>query len=106
MNRLFLILILCFVISCGEKTPKQSFAIEENSGITPYDTIAIDSFSPGATSVDIVRKIKMSSLKYQDSLKRVKMQTDEEQLLKKAKEDLEKTNEKLESAKEEISVNP
>ena len=88
MNKLFLILILCLVVSCGEKIPKQSFAIEENSGIIPYDTIAIDSFSPGATSVDIVRKIKISSLKYQDSLKRVKMQTDEEQLLKKAKEDL------------------
>ena len=33
-----------------------------------YDTTAVDSFSAGATSVDVMRKIKMSSQSYQDSV--------------------------------------
>lgn len=36
-----------------------------------YDTTAIDSFSPGAISVDVAQQIRMSSKKYVDSLKAV-----------------------------------
>lgn len=117
MSKSYLIVILFFLISCGEKTSKKDFVEEENSKIAPYDTVAIDSFSQGATSVDIAMKIKMSSLKYQDSLKRVKLKNEEEQLAKKAKEDqltaekkakedLEKAKEKSESSKTETTINP
>lgn len=108
-----LILILLVLVSCGKKIPKQSFAEEENNIGTPYDTTAIDSFSQGATSIDIARKIKMSSLRYQDSLKLIKLKTEEEQLLNTAKAEKltsdkkaqEKTNAQLDKAKEK-SVSP
>ena len=115
------ILILLLVISCGKKIPKQSFAAEESNIGTPYDTTAIDSFSQGATSVDIARKIKMSSLRYQDSLKKIKLKTEEENLLNKAKTEklteekkaaekakaaLDKAKEKSVAPKIEATVNP
>ncbi|MCS3867537.1 putative Holliday junction resolvase-like endonuclease [Chryseobacterium ginsenosidimutans] len=51
----------------------------------------MDSFSDGATSVDIVEQIRMSSQKYQDSVKEaLKLQEQE----KKLKEELEKENKK------------
>lgn len=124
MRTTSLILILFLLISCGKKIPKQSFAAEEITIGTPYDTTAIDSFSQGATSIDIARKIKMSSLRYQDSLKLINLKTEEEQLLKKAKEDkltaeksteeskkkveaeLDKSKKKLVSPKIESTVNP
>lgn len=115
------ILILLLVISCGKKIPKQSFAAEGSNIGTPYDTTAIDSFSQGATSVDIARKIKMSSLRYQDSLKKIKLKAEEENLLNKAKTEklteekkaaekakaaLDKAKEKSGSPKIEPTVNP
>ena len=84
---MYFILILGFLFSCGKESAKQIVVVQENTSIPPYDTIAIDSFSQGATSVDIARKIKMSSLKFQDSLKQIKVKTQEEQLLKKAKDE-------------------
>lgn len=54
-----------------------------------YDTTAVDSFSTGAVSVDIARKIKMSSPQYLDSIKQVKKAQEEE---KKLKTELEKEN--------------
>lgn len=87
MRSTIILLILLFLFSCGKKAAKQGFVVEENSSVLPYDTIAIDSFSQGAISVDIARKIKMSSLKFQDSLKQVKLKNEEEQLLKKAKDE-------------------
>ena len=108
-----LILIFLVLVSCGKKIPKQSFAEEENNIGTPYDTTAIDSFSQGATSIDIARKIKMSSLRYQDSLKLIKLKTEEEQLLNTAKAEKltadkkaqEKANAQLDKPKEK-SVSP
>lgn len=87
MRNKYFILILYFLFSCGKESAKEILVVQENTSIAPYDTIAIDSFSQGATSVDIARKIKMSSLKFQDSLKQIKLKTQEEQLLKKAKDE-------------------
>ena len=121
MRITYLVLILLVLVSCGKKIPKQSFAVEESNMGTPYDTTAIDSFSQGATSVDIARKIKMSSLRYQDSLKLIKLKTEEEKLLntakaekltaekkeeEKAKAQLDKAKEKSVSPKIESTVNP
>ena len=81
------IFLLFLLVSCGKETLTQNLILEENSAVAPYDTIAIDSFSQGATTVDIAMKIKISSLKYQDSLKQIKLKTEEERLLNKAKDE-------------------
>jgi hypothetical protein len=47
------------------------FAAEQDLKIH-YDTTAVDSFSNGAVSVDIARKIRMSSPQYLDSVKQAK----------------------------------
>lgn len=87
MKNFLILFVLFFIFSCSKKTADQSLITEENSAILPYDTIAIDSFSAGATSVDVARKIKMSSQKFQDSLMQVKLKNAEEQLLKKEKDE-------------------
>lgn len=76
-------------VSCSRKEPADLYPADNPKA--DYDTAAIDSFSNGATSVDVVRKIQMSSKKYQDSVKEaLKLQEQE----KKLKEDLEKENKK------------
>lgn len=56
-----------------------------------YDTTAVDSFSAGATTVDIVRQIRMSSKQYQDSLKEaIKLEQEEKRITA----ELEKENKK------------
>lgn len=89
-NLLFLALIFTtLVLSCSKKEPVDLYPAD--SPKASYDTIAIDSFSNGATSVDIVRQIKMSSQKYKDSVKEaLKLQEQE----KKLKEELDKENKK------------
>ena len=87
MKSTTLICILFLIFSCGKKSDKQLVVVEQNTSVPPYDTVAVDSFSVGATSVDIVRKIKMSSLKFQDSLKQIKIKNEEERLLTKVKEE-------------------
>ena len=87
MKNCLAVLSLLFIFSCSKNTVDQSLITEENSAILPYDTIAIDSFSAGATSVDVARKIRMSSQKFQDSLMQVKLKNAEEQLLKKEKDE-------------------
>lgn len=90
-------LILLVIFSCNKETAEKTTISAENTTIPPYDTVAIDSFSAGATSVDIARQIRMSTVKFQDSLQQVKIKAEEEQLLKKAKEE----KQKLEKAKTE-----
>lgn len=93
MKKTVLFIILIFISSCSQKEMKQDVLVEKSSAVAPYDTIAIDSFSQGATSVDIARKIRMSSLHYQDSIRAVKIKEKDELQLKKAqaeKLDLEK----------------
>lgn len=87
-NLLFLAFIFSvLLLSCSKKEPADLYP--EESPKATYDTTAIDSFSNGATSVDIVQKIRMSSQKYQDSIKEaLKLQEQE----KKLKEELEKEN--------------
>ncbi|NML58288.1 hypothetical protein [Chryseobacterium cheonjiense] len=90
MKNLFCILLVSSIsVSCSKKEPQDLYPAD--SPKPSYDTMAVDSFSAGATSVDVVRQIRMSSQKYQDSLKEaVKLQEQE----KKMKEELEKENKK------------
>ena len=84
------------MMSCGKIEHSQEIVEEENSSIPPYDTVAIDSFSQGANSVNIARQIQMSSQKYQDSLKEVRTKLEAEKILKKDVEEKEKAAKKLE----------
>ncbi|WP_294301105.1 hypothetical protein [uncultured Chryseobacterium sp.] len=77
------------LLSCSKKEPADLYPAD--SPKADYDTTAIDSFSNGATSIDVVRQIRMSSQKYRDSVKEaLKLQEQE----KKLKEELEKDNKK------------
>jgi hypothetical protein len=100
MKNLFFIAIIfsIFFISCSKREPIHVEADQDMK--MHYDTTAIDSFSTGATSVDIVRQIRMSSQKYQDSLKEaLKLEKEE----KRIKEELEKENKKkLEEEKKKV----
>lgn len=74
-------------VSCSKKEPVDLYPAD--SPKPAYDTAAVDSFSNGATSVDIVRQIRMSSQKYRDSVKEaIKLQEQENRM----KEELEKEN--------------
>ncbi|MEC5158705.1 hypothetical protein [Chryseobacterium sp. MP_3.2] len=80
-------LLLLMIISCGNDPSEEPVKLEEKSAMLMYDTVAIDSFSQGATSVDVARKIRISSQLYQDSLNAVqKKQKDELQLKKEGEE--------------------
>ena len=89
-NLLFAAFIfLVLTVSCSKKEPADFYP--SDSPKASYDTVAVDSFSNGAASVDIVRQIRMSSQQYQDSVKEaLKLQKQE----KKLKEELEKENKK------------
>lgn len=77
------------LVACSRK---ESRGFSEGEQVkVQYDTTAVDSFSNGAVSVDVVRRIKMSSQKYQDSLKQAKDLQDQE---KKLTIELEKENKK------------
>ena len=81
-NPIFFVLFTV-LFSCG-KDAVQIVPAEKEIATVPYDTTAIDSFSVGATSVDVARQIKISSLKYQDSLKKIAVTVEEDRLLNKA----------------------
>ncbi|WEK68769.1 MAG: hypothetical protein P0Y62_13020 [Candidatus Chryseobacterium colombiense] len=101
MKNIFSGVILVLILSaCSNKEP---VAVESSENLKPnYDTVAIDSFSAGATSEAVIRKIKMSSQKYQDSLKQaVKLQAEEKRIA----EELDKENKKkLEEEKKKANV--
>ena len=92
-NPIFFVLFTV-LFSCG-KDAVQIVPAEKEIATVPYDTTAIDSFSVGATSVDVARQIKISSLKYQDSLKKIAVKVEEDRLLNKTQEEKEKLDKKL-----------
>ncbi|MBU8883712.1 hypothetical protein KSK37_11515 [Kaistella sp. DKR-2] len=94
MKSILTLSFLLLLISCGKKSDKTRVAVERSSAVPPYDTVAIDSFSVGATSVDVARKIKISSLKYQDSLRKIQTKLEEEKLLNKMEDEKEKLDKK------------
>ena len=101
-NPIFFVLFTV-LFSCG-KDAVQIVPAEKEIATVPYDTTAIDSFSVGATSVDVTRQIKISSLKYQDSLKKTALKLEEEKLLNKAKEEKEKAENKLAEEKKKLDA--
>lgn len=101
-NYIFIVLFI-ILFSCG-KEAVQTVPVEKEIVTVPYDTTAVDSFSVGATSVDVARRIKISSLKYQDSLKKTALKLEEEKLLNKAKEEKEKAENKLAEEKKKLDA--
>lgn len=87
-NLLPAIFIFTILITSCSKKETPGFVAEQDVKIQ-YDTTAIDSFSTGAVTVDIARKIRMSSPQYLDSVKQVQKALEEE---KKLKAELEKEN--------------
>lgn len=82
-------LMMALLMSCsGPETPAD--AGSEESLPAPYDTVAVDSFSAGAISVDVAAQIRMSSQAYQDSLKAIAEAQKKEAEAKKAAEILAK----------------
>ncbi len=82
MKKLIALLIVFAAFSCSKKSVAEEGFSKES--IAPkYDTLPIDSFSTGATSVDIARKIRISSQKYQDSLRDIRVKIEQEKILKK-----------------------
>lgn len=103
MKNVFFILFIFSIVSCSKKEPQDLYPAD--SPKASYDTMAIDSFSTGAISVDVAEQIRMSSQKYQDSVKEaLKLQEQE----KKIKEELEKENKKKaeEEKKQKASETP
>lgn len=91
-NLLSAIFIFTLLFTACSKKESSGFGAEQDVKIH-YDTVAVDSFSNGAVTVDIARKIKMSSPQYLDSIKQAKKALEEE---KKIKAELEKENKKKE----------
>ncbi|MDQ1856882.1 MULTISPECIES: hypothetical protein [unclassified Chryseobacterium] len=67
-------------MACSKKE-SPGFGAEQEVRVR-YDTTAVDSFSTGAVSVDIARKIRMSSPQYLDSVKQAKKLQEEESKIK------------------------
>ena len=80
MKNLILLNILFFLFSCGKNTQDDVVISSKESAIAPYDTIAKDSFSAGAISVDIARQIRMSSPQYQKKKKKKRKKMEEERI--------------------------
>ena len=96
MKKLIALSFFILMISCAKENQKNQHSDPVVSAIPPYDTVAIDSFSAGATSVDVARQIRISSLQYQDSLKQIQKKLEEEKLLNKVNEEKEKADKKVE----------
>ena len=88
------LLAIFILFSCSKKKSEDNLN-EENYVEIAYDTMAIDSFSTGAISVDVAEQIRKSSVAYQDSIRKGKIAAD---IAKKDLEDKQKL-EKLEKEK-------
>lgn len=97
---------LVSAVSCSKKEPVDLYPAD--SPKPDYDTVAVDSFSNGATSVDIVRQIRMSSQKYQDSVKKAVQLQEQENKIKEEleKEDKKKAGEEKKKAEDEKNKKP
>jgi hypothetical protein len=104
MKKIVLLVALASFFSCSKKQSELDYP--DAAFVEPkYDSTPVDSFSGGATSALVARKIKMASQQYQDSLK---MAFQKEADLKKQKALEEKMKKELEKAekkqKEELKT--
>ena len=103
MKKIVGIFVLLVVVSCGKNTIEESDFSKEHI-VPKYDTLAIDSFSTGATSVDVARKIRISSQNYQDSLRDIRVKLEAEKILKKEGEEKDKAAKMVEENKKKADA--
>ncbi len=97
----FLILISTVVLSCSKNAPflNNSDNLDAAPKVT-YDTVAIDSFGPGATPESVMAKINAIAIKREkDSLAKIAKAEQEKLDKEKAKLEAEKAKEEKEKAK-------
>ena len=99
-----LIAAVMLLFSCSKK--RRAAISSETYQPPKYDTTAIDSFSAGATNVDIAAKIRMSSKTYKDSVAAVIKQQEEEKKLKALLDKEEKKKKKEEEKKKNETAEP
>lgn len=99
MKKLRLLLMVLLMFSCGKKGADSGVGDTQSSVAPPYDTLAKDSFSAGAISVDVAQQIRRSSIAYQDSVRAAKIKLEEEKAAAKLKEEQEKADQKTEADK-------
>ncbi|RLJ31441.1 hypothetical protein CLU97_0859 [Chryseobacterium sp. 7] len=99
-NLLSAIFIFILLFTACSKKESPGFGAEPEIRMK-YDTTAVDSFSTGAVSVDIARKIRMSSPQYLDSVKEAKKLQEEENKIKAELEKENKTKQEEEKKKAE-----
>jgi len=105
MKHIYCIAILVFTGSCSKN---DSTVSQENFNKTPaitYDTTAIDSFGPGATSEAVMAKINAVAIKREkDSLAAIAKAEQEKIDKEKAKLDAKKAKEEKTEAKPETKT--
>ncbi|PZU87034.1 MAG: hypothetical protein DI529_07765 [Chryseobacterium sp.] len=105
MKKICFLLILTSILSCSKNTPalNNSDQLDATPKIT-YDTTAIDSFGPGATSESVMAKINAVAIKREkDSLAAI-AKAEQEKLDKEiAQKEAQKAKEEKEKAKAEQS---
>lgn len=103
MKQFYFFLILASVLSCSKNAPaiNNSDQLDASPQII-YDTTAIDSFGPGATSESVMAKINAVAIKReQDSLAKIAKAEQEKLDKEKAEKEAQKIKEEKERAKTE-----
>jgi len=107
MKQFYFFLILASMLSCSKNAPvlNNSDQLDAAPQIT-YDTTAIDSFGPGATSEAVMAKINAVAIKREkDSLAAIaKVEQEKLDKEKKAKLEVEKTKEEKKESKPETQT--
>lgn len=103
MKKILIPSFALLIISCSKETPVLNNS--DNLDATPqmvYDTVAIDSFGPGATSEAVMAKINAVAIKKeQDSLAKIAKAEQEKLDKEKAKLEAEKAKEAKKETKTE-----
>ncbi|MFC4686070.1 hypothetical protein ACFO4P_03880 [Epilithonimonas pallida] len=102
MKHIYFIAIFVFAISCSKNNSTVSQENFEKTPAITYDTTAIDSFGPGATSESVMAKINAVAIKREkDSLAAIAKAEQEKLDKEKAEKEAQKIKEEKEKAKTE-----
>lgn len=108
MKKIVLPTLAILMVSCSKETPmiNNSDQLDASPKIT-YDTVAIDSFGPGATSEAVMAKINAVAIKREkDSLAKIAKMEQEKLDKEKAKLEAEKAKEAKKEIKPEVKPEP
>lgn len=108
MRKILLPSLAILIVSCSKETPvlNNSDQLDATPRII-YDTVAIDSFGPGATSEAVMEKINAVAIKREkDSLAKIAKAEQEKFDKEKVKLESEKVKEAKKEIKPEIKSDP